>query len=437
MADQRRMHIGVYAMGTGNHIAGWRHPGASTSGEDLDNFIQIAQICEAAKLDFVFTGDTPACQLDDHPGSMLRFEPAILMTALAQHTSRLGLIATASTSYTAPYHVARQFASVDRISGGRAGWNVVTTSSVAAAANFGGGEHPGHELRYEIAAEHVEVVLGLWDSWEDGARILNRETGEYYDRSKVHTLDHKGKHFSVKGPLNQSRTPQGRPVIVQAGSSATGQNFAAQYAEVMFTVQHDLSEAKAFYAGMKQQMQRFGRQPGDCKIMPGLFPIVGATVEEARAKLSQLMEYTGSANAMELMSLRVGHDMSKYDLDGPIPELTASETIQSYARVLFAKARRENQTLRDVYNNIAVARGYLVTCGTAVTIADMMEEWLAEGAADGFILMPAHFPGSLNEFAEHVIPELRRRGLFRVEYEGVTLRENLGLQVPRNRYAAG
>jgi FMN-dependent oxidoreductase (nitrilotriacetate monooxygenase family) len=358
------------------------------------------------------------------------------MAALAQHTSRLGLIATASTSYTAPYNVARQFASVDRLSGGRAGWNVVTTSSTAAALNFGGGEHPGHELRYEIATEHVQVVLGLWDSWEDGARILNRETGEYYDRSKVHTLDHKGKHFSVRGPLNQSRTPQGRPVIVQAGSSASGQLFAAQFAEVMFTVQHDLSEAKAFYSNMKSQMRRFGREPGECKIMPGLFPIVGNTAEEARDKLSQLMSYTGSANAMELMSLRIGHDMSRYDLDGAIPELPVSETIQSYARVLFAKARRENQTLRDVYNNIAVARGYLVTCGTAVTIADMMEEWLKEGGADGFILMPAHFPASLNEFAELVIPELQRRGLFRVDYEGKTLRETLGLNVPRNRYAA-
>jgi FMN-dependent oxidoreductase (nitrilotriacetate monooxygenase family) len=437
MVEQRRMHIGVYAMGSGNHIAGWRYPGASTSGEDLDTFIEIAQICERAKLDFIFTGDTPACQPDDHPGSMLRFEPTTLMAALAQHTSRLGLIATASTSYTAPYNVARQFASVDRLSRGRAGWNVVTTSSPAAAANFGGGEHPAHELRYEIATEHVEVVLGLWDSWEDGARILNKETGEYYDRSKVHSLNHKGKHFSVKGPLNQSRTPQGRPVLVQAGSSASGQLFAARFAEVMFTVQHDLTEAKAFYSNMKLQMQIFGREPGACKILPGLFPIVGETVEEARAKLSQLMGYTKSANAIELMSLRIGHDMSKYDLDGPIPELPVSETIQSYARVLFAKARRENQTLRDVYNNIAVARGYLVTCGTAVTIADMMEEWLTEGAADGFILMPAHFPASLNEFADHVIPELRRRGLFRSDYEGVTLRETLGLQIPPNRYSAG
>jgi alkanesulfonate monooxygenase SsuD/methylene tetrahydromethanopterin reductase-like flavin-dependent oxidoreductase (luciferase family) len=225
-------------------------------------------------------------------------------------------------------------------------------------------------------------------------------------------------------------------VIVQAGSSTTGQHFAAQFAEVMFTVQHDLSEAKVFYANMKRQMQSFGRKPEDCKILPGLFPIVGTTVEEARAKLSQLMDYTGSANAVELMSLRIGHDMSKYDLDGPIPELPVSETIQSYARVLFAKARRENQSLRDVYNNIAVARGYLVTCGTAVTIADMMEEWLTEGGADGFILMPAHFPASLEDFAEHVIPELRRRGLFRSDYEGVTLRENLGLPVPRNRYSA-
>lgn len=435
MTSRQRIHLGVYGVGTGNHIAGWRYPGAGTSGEDFAVFKQIALATERGKLDFLFFGDSPVCLLDDHPGQMLRFEPTTLLAALAMHTTHVGLIGTASTSYSEPYNVARQFASIDRLSGGRAGLNVVTTSSAEAAANFGREPTP-HEARYEIAAEFVEVVQGLWDSWEEGARILDTESGDYYDRSKVHTLGFKGKYLSVKGPLNQSRTPQGQPVIVQAGSSVSGQRFAARFAEVMFTVQHDRSEAQLFYARMKSAVSKAGRNPDHCKIMPGLFPVVGRTDEEARCKLSQLMEYVNSTSAVQVMSDRLGHDMAPYPVDGPVPELPTSDSIQSYATVLLARAKREGWTLRDLYNNMAVARGYMVACGSARTVADLMEEWTTSGAADGFILTPAHFPEAFDDFIDQVIPELQGRGLFRTDYEGQTLRAHLGLPVPENRYTS-
>ncbi|MGE3148475.1 MAG: LLM class flavin-dependent oxidoreductase [Pseudorhodoplanes sp.] len=430
----RQMHIGVYAMGTGNHIAGWRHPGATSSGEDIEVFKLIARACERGKLDFIFVGDAPVCMLDDHPGSLVRFEPTTLQSALEMCTTHLGLIGTSSTTYNEPYNVARQFLSLDKLSGGRAGMNIVTSSTTEVAENFNDRTLPPHQLRYEIATEFVEVVQGLWDSWEEGARVVNPQTGQFYDRSKVHALDHKGKFFSVKGPLNLMRSPQGQPVLVQAGSSADGQRFAARFAEVMFTVQHEKEASKEFCRGMRQQMATFGRGPDRCKILPGFMPIVGRTDEEARAKLGQLMQYVDSKSALKTMTERYGHDMSQFPLDGPIPDLPLSEKVQSYVKAAFAKARRENQTLRDLYNNIALARGYVVSCGSVKTVADTMEEWFSEEACDGFILMPAHFPEAFDDFIDMVIPELRRRGLFRTEYAGKTLRENLGLPVPPNRY---
>jgi FMN-dependent oxidoreductase (nitrilotriacetate monooxygenase family) len=285
-----------------------------------------------------------------------------------------------------------------------------------------------------MALEFVEIVQGLWDSWEKGARVANRETGMYFDRSKVHTLDYKGKFYTVHGPLNASRTPQGQPVLVQAGSSSSGQQFAARFAEVMFTVQHDVDEARIFYAAMKKQVAQCGRSPEYCKILPGVFPIVGRTEEEARKKLADLMIYVDSTSALKTMSERYGHDMSQFPLDGPVPDLPLSDRVQSYAKVLIAKARRENYTLRDLYNNMAVARGYIVACGTPKSISDMLEEWFVTGAADGFIITPAYFPGAFHEFTELVIPELQRRGHFRSAYRGRTLRSHLGLPEPANRF---
>lgn len=430
----RQMHLGVYAVGTGNHIAGWRHPGATSSGEDLGAFKMIAAAAERGKLDFVFVGDTLAFQYEGHPGQILRLEPTTLLAALASVTSHIGLIGTASTSYAEPFNIARQFASLDHLSNGRAGWNVVTSTLSEAVANFGRQDVVDHDLRYEIATEFVDVVQGLWDSWEDGARILNRQTGQYYDPDKVHVLDHKGKYFSVKGPLNLTRTPQGRPVLVQAGSSTSGQQLAARYAEVVFTVQLDKDEAIKFYDGLKKQVTDFGRRPEHCNILPGLVPVVGRTDDEAAAKLAQLMTYVDPTSAMRTMSRRFGHDMSKYPLDGPVPELPLSNLMHSYNKVASSKARRLGFKLRDIYNEIAVARGYLLACGSPATVADLMTEWFRDGAVDGFILLPAHFPEAFDDFIDLVIPELQRRGLYRIDYQWTTLRDHLGLPKPENRF---
>ena len=431
---KRQMHLGVLAVGAGNHIAGWRFPDAGTSSEDFPLLLQIAQRAERGKFDFIFFADNVACMLDDHPGFMLRLEPLTLLAALSVQTSHLGLVATASTQYSEPYNLARAFASIDQISGGRAGWNVVTTSTVAAAENFGRKTAVAHDLRYEMAEEFVEVVRGLWDSWEEGALLLDRATGQYYDRSKVHALDHSGTFYSVRGPLNASRSPQGQPVIVQAGSSSSGQRFASRFAEIVFTVQHDLSEAQSFYSDMKRQVEAAGRTPDHCKIIPGVFPIVARTVQEARQKLNDLMQFVDPTSALHTMSERYGHDMSQFPLDGPVPDLPVSDRSQSFAKVLIAKARRENYTLRDLYNNMAVARGYIVACGSPTTVADMLEEWFLGGAADGFMITPAYFPAYLDEFIELVVPELQRRGHFRTDYEGRTLRDHLGLPQPINQF---
>jgi N-acetyl-S-(2-succino)cysteine monooxygenase len=435
MNHGRQMHLGVYAVGTGNHVSGWRIPGAATSSEDFAIFKTIADSCERGKLDFLFVGDSLAFVADQHPGQMLRFEPLTLHAALATQTSRVGLVATASTTYSAPFNIARAFASLDKLSRGRAGWNVVTTSMPEAAGNFGSAGPMDHATRYDAATEFVEVVQGLWDSWEEGAITANAETGEYFDKSKVHSLDYAGKYYSVRGPLNMTRTPQGQPVLVQAGSSDDGQKFASRFAEMIFTVQLDKEYARTFYATMKAKVAEGGRNPEHCKILPGFMPIVGRNDADARNKLAELMRLAVPAVALKMMSSRFGHDLSGYDLDGPIPDLPLSNQVQSHARVAYNRARKASLTLRDVYNQIAVARGYLFTCGDAAAIADVMEEWFGDRACDGFILVPPYFPAAFDEFIDQVVPELQRRGIFRRDYCGHTLRDHLGLPVPPNRYA--
>ncbi len=435
MSARGQMHLGVYAVGTGNHLSGWRVPGASQSGEDFSIFKTIAASCERGKLDFLFVGDSLAFVEDKHPGQMLRFEPLTLHAALATHTSRVGLVATASTTYSAPFNVARAFASLDKLSDGRAAWNVVTTGNPESADNFGDAGPMDHATRYESAREFVQVVKGLWDSWEDDARVLNVETGEYYDKTKVHTLNHKGKFYSVRGPLNLTRTPQGQPVIVQAGASEDGQKFAAEVAEMIFAVQLEKDHAQAFFKQMKAKVSACGRNPAHCKILPGLMPIVGHDDQDARRKLEALMRLTDPVVAMKVMSSRFGHDMSRFDLDGPIPKLPPSNAVQSYAEVAYARGQKENLTLRDIFNQIGVARGYLVACGGPSTVADLMEEWFTDQASDGFVLIPPYFPAAFDEFIDLVIPELQRRGIFRAEYTGKTLRDHLGLPYPGNRYS--
>ena len=428
------MHLGLFAVGTGNHIAGWRHPGAYKSASDIELFLEMAKTAERAKLDMFFLADGVKCSPDYHPGFLNQLEPMTALSAISMVTSHIGLVATASTTFSEPYNLARTFASLDLISKGRAGWNIVTTSDPGSGENFGRAEIE-HDQRYVRAAEFVEVTRGLWDSWEADAIEADVESGRYAVPEKVHFLDHHGEHFQVRGPLNAARCPQGYPVLIQAGSSEAGQEFAAKYAEVMFTVQQDLEVAANFYADVKQRVSKQGRNPEHCKILPGLLPVVAPTESEAQAKLTELASYIDEDSAMETMSFRLGHDMSQYPLDGPVPKLPISGNVQGYRRMVLTDAYRKNYTVRDLYNLFAVSRGYLIVCGTPVQVVDAMEEWFKASACDGFNLTPAHFPESLDDFANLVVPELQRRDLFRTEYTGRTLREHFGLPVPVNRYA--
>lgn len=433
-ATPRQMSLGVFTLPIGNSIMGWRLPGAVQRSEDFQGILNVAKIAEAGKFDFVFFADTPACVQGGHPGHLLRFEPTTLISALATHTSHVGLVATLSTTYQEPYNLARLIASADYLSGGRVAWNVVTTSNPDAATNFGRDTVP-HDERYAIADEYLEVVKGLWDSWEADAVQPNPETGVYYDKSKVHTLDHKGKYYEVKGPLNHSRSPQGQPVVIQAGSSPAGQKFAARFADVVFTVQQDVGEAKAFAEGLRKQVAAAGRSPDDIRVLPGFYPVVGRTEEEAKAKFAELAKYVIPGSATNLMSERYGQDLSGYPMDGPVPDLPLSQIRgQSFAKVLLAKARRENWTLKDLHDLIALSRAYLVAVGTPQSVADIMQEWFDAGACDGFMLTPAFFPTSLSDFTELVVPELQKRDIFRKDYTATTLRGHMGLPVPKNRY---
>lgn len=434
-ARKQQMHIGVFTNAMGNHASGWQMPGALSRADDFQSLLNIALTAERAKLDYIFFGDEPASNPDGSPGFMLLIEPLTLMAALAACTSRIGLIATASTTFTEPYNLARYVASVDQISQGRVGWNVVTTGSEAAAKNFGR-ELPPHDLRYEIADEYLEVVKGLWDSWEGDARIADKETGQYIDRAKVHTLDHSGPYFNVRGPLGVYRSPQGQPVIVQAGSSDAGQKFASKHAEIVFTVQQDMDEAKKLYATLKRRAADCGRMPEHLNLMPGFFPVVGRTEEEAQERYEALRRYIRPGSALVAMSQRLGHDMSKYPMDEAFPKLADSALgPHSHARVMYAKAQRERLSLRDIHDLFAMSRGYILAVGTAGKVADIMEEWFVQDACDGFMLTPAYFPGALDQFCDLVVPELQRRGLFRNEYAGSTLRSHFGLPEPQNRFA--
>jgi FMN-dependent oxidoreductase (nitrilotriacetate monooxygenase family) len=327
--------------------------------------------------------------------------------------------------------VARAFASLDHLSGGRAGWNVVTSAHDKAALNFSKSHLAEHDLRYEIATEFVDVVRGLWDAWDDGAVVADRATGVFLDKSKIRPLDHKGRFFSVKGPLNIERSPQGRPVIIQAGGSPPGQELSARSADLVFSVVNgDKVSAKAAYDSLKQRVVRHGRAPHEVAILPGVMPIIDDTDEQARQQLARLQSWLTPTNALTLVSARIGHDISGYPLDGPVPDFPRTEGGQAFSSVLLDMARREKMTLRDLYNVTAAARGHWVIYGTPQRIADTLEEWFTGGLADGFVVMPAYFPGAFDDFVDRVVPELQRRGLYRREYAGTTLRSHLGLERP-------
>jgi FMN-dependent oxidoreductase (nitrilotriacetate monooxygenase family) len=426
---KRQMHLGLFLLGTGSHTAGWRYPGALDSFQDFRAIQKIGEIAERGCFDLIFMGDNLNADLTAHPSYTLRLEPLTMLAALSTSTKHIGLGATVSTTYSDPFSVARMFASLDHISGGRAAWNAVTTSNPAVGANFGT-VHPDHARRYEMAGEFLDVVKGLWDCWDDDAIVADKASGLYIDPAKVRALDHDGTFFKVKGPVNIGRAPQGHPVVLQAGGSEPGVNLAARTADVVFSVVQDLDEAKAAYASLKNRLPLFGRTAEQVTVLPGVMPVVGRTDREARDKLNTLQGFIGSGNALGVLSERFGFDFSGCDLDGPIPELPAADTYHSFTRVLLAKARREQMSLRDLYSLTAAARGHWVLCGSPETIADTLQQWFDEGAADGFNIMPPYFNEGFDDFVDRVVPILQERGLFRREYTGPTLRDHFGLQRP-------
>lgn len=432
------MNLGVFLMGTGHHIASWRHPHVQADGcEDFRFFCKIAQIAEKGKLDMLFLSDGLSFNELSHPAELVRFEPITLLAALSVVTSHIGLAATATTTYNEPFHIARKFSSLDHLSKGRAAWNVVTSYYEDEAKNFSQDVHLDHHLRYERAKEFVEVVKGLWDSWEKDALVRDKQSGVYFDPKKLHTLNHKGKYFSVKGPLNSSRSPQGRPVLIQAGSSEDGINFAAQIADVIFTAQQTLEEAQHFYRKVKKKAAEFGRMPDEVIIMPGVSPYIGNTEQEAREKYEQLQELIVPEIGLAFLSDYLGGiDFSNYSLDDPLPEeIPETNGNKSRRKLIIDLARRENLTIRELYKRVAGSRGHRIIFGTSEQIADQLEEWIINEGADGFNLMFPYYPDGLSEFVDQVIPILQERGLFRKEYEGTTLREHLGLPEPKSRYS--
>ena len=441
--SRRQLRLGAFIMATGHHIAAWRHPGSvADSGVNIDHYIQVAQTAERGLFDQVFVADSPGLfhrgdrESLSRQGRLSHFEPVTLWSALAAVTRHIGFVATASTTYEDPFTLARKFASLDHISKGRAAWNVVTTGSEQVFGNFGLDKHPDPEVRYERAHEFLEVVKGLWDSFEDDAFIRDRDSGVYLDPAKLHTLNHVGKHFKVKGPLNLGRPPQGHPVIVQAGSSEPGRELAAATAEAIFTAWTSLAEAQAFYRDVKGRLAKYGRAPDELLILPGISPVIGRTQAEAEAKWNELQKLIHPSVGINTIAYHwPGEDIAKWDLDAPPPYYPeAPKGRNSRQHVVLELAKRERLTVRQLYEYLAGARGHWVVIGTPQKIADDIQNWFENGAADGFNVMPPVLPESLDEFVDLVIPELQRRGLFRTAYEGTTLRGNLGLKRPQNQH---
>ncbi|HTP82166.1 MAG TPA: LLM class flavin-dependent oxidoreductase [Alphaproteobacteria bacterium] len=439
MPEQRRLRLTAFMRPVSLHTGAWRYPGAAPDANFNFQLIKrMAQTLERGCFDGFFMADhlavlnMPTDALK-RSATVTSFEPFTLLSALAMATERLGLLATGSTTFDAPYHVARRFASLDHISGGRAGWNIVTTSNPDAALNFGLEEHVEHDERYRRAREFYDVVTGLWDSWAEDAFVRDVEGGIYSDPSRMHVLNHKGKYYSVRGPLNIARPIQGWPVIVQAGASEAGRQLAAETAEAVFTAQSDLATGQRFYKDVKGRMEKLGRNPEHMKILPGCFVVVGDSVDEAKEKRLKLDSLVNYDSAIASLSIALGHDASKFDPDAPLPEIPESNASQSGRERAIALGKRENLTVRQLAQRLGGFSG-LAMVGTPKTIADQMEEWLTSRGSDGFTIQFPYLPAGVDDFVARVIPELQRRGLFRREYEGRTLRENLGLPRPKNRF---
>lgn len=440
--QKRQIKLFAHLLNTGNQMGGWRHPDAHAGGlHDIGYFLKMAQAAEAAKFDAVFFADGPGFRRVVGRDAFSRMdvgklEPITMLAALAMGTSHIGLIATASTSFNEPYNIARKFASLDHISRGRAGWNAVTSTGENEAHNFNQRTLDDHATRYRRAEEFIDVVRGLWDSWEDDAFLLDKASGRYFDPDKLHALGHEGPNFFVHGPLNVGRAPQGHPLLVQAGGSDEGRALGARTADAIFTVNPPLDVAKAFYADMKRRAAAYGRDPDHLKIMPSIQVVLGRTQDEAAEKASYLdgLIHPDLALAWLQMSLG-GVDLSPYPLDGPLPEIPPTKGGHSLRQGVIDRARRFDLTIREIATHVAATRLGERFVGTPERIADILQEQFEDGAADGFVVSPPYLPGGLEEFIEGVVPILRARGLFRSEYEGATLRENLGLPRPANVFA--
>ncbi len=440
MSAARQLILGAFMRPVSIHTAAWRYPGAHADGNfNFAHLRRYIETLERGRFHAFFMADHLA--LMNMPMAALKrsatvtsFDPLTLLPALATCTAHIGLIATASTTYNDPYHIARKFASLDHLSGGRAGWNMVTSSNPDEALNFGREQHLEHAERYRRAREFHAVVTGLWDSWADDAFIRDAGSGVYFDPARLHVLDHRGEYLKVRGPLNIARPPQGWPVIVQAGSSEAGQALAAETAELVFSAQNALADAQRYYTALKARVAAAGRRPDDVKILPGAFVVVGDTLAEARAIKSRLDSLVHPDSGLATLAVTLGCDVSGFDLDGPLPEIPDSNASKSQREKLIAMAAREKMTVRQLAQYVGGSFGTLEMVGTPRTIADEMEEWLESGGSDGFNVMFPWLPGGLDAFVEKVVPELQRRGLFQREYAGVTLRENLGLARPPNRY---
>jgi FMN-dependent oxidoreductase (nitrilotriacetate monooxygenase family) len=439
MAKMRQLRLGAFMRPISIHTAAWRYPGAFPDANfNFQHLKRFAQKLEHGKFDAFFMADHLAVlnmpmEALKRSATVTSFDPLILLPALAVVTDRLGLIATASTTYNEPYHIARKFASLDHLSGGRAGWNVVTSGNPDESMNFGLDQHLEHTRRYQRAREFFDVVTGLWDSWDDDAFIRDVEDGIYFDPARLHVLNHEGEFLKVRGPLNIARPIQGWPVIVQAGASEAGRQLAAETAEVIFGAASNINSARTFYADVKGRMEKLGRDPEHLKVLPGAFVVVGDSVAEAREKRARLDGLVHYDSAIASLSIALGYDASRFDRDAPLPPIPESNASKSGRERIVELARRENLTVRQLAQRVGGYSG-LAFVGTPAAIANQMEEWLFTEACDGFNVMFPYLPAGLDDFVDRVVPELQRRGLFRYQYEGATLRENLGLPRPENHF---
>lgn len=436
MAKPRQLKLGALLHGVGGSTSMWRHPDAKPDASvNFELYKQWVQKAEEGKLDLIFIADGLYINEKSIPHFLNRFEPLTILSALAAVSTNIGLVGTLSTSYSEPFTVARQFGSLDVISGGRAGWNVVTSPLEGSASNYSKTEHPDHSKRYRIAEEYLQVVRGLWDSWEDDAFVRDKASGVFFDPKKMHTLNHQGEFFSVKGPLNIARSKQGHPVVFQAGSSEVGKNYASKEADAIFTGHETLEDAKAFYSDVKTRIASFGRNPDEVLIFPGIAPIIGDTPEEAERKYQEVAGLVTIENALNYLGrFFEHHDFSQYPLDEPFPDVgeLGRNSFQSSTDKIKKDAKERGLTLRQVAIQSATPRSSFI--GTPEQVADQVQLWFESGGADGFMVAAA-VPNGLEEFVDRVVPILQKRGLFRTEYESGTLRGNLGIPVPENRYS--